>query len=97
MFKSFIYITLSAVLVFSILAPSVINLCLETDAIVLFDTTDEKTEKVEKNLEDKILNFYSQLNLASAIFNNEANFQRYLDFNTDYTLSVLLPPPEFTI
>jgi hypothetical protein len=46
MIKSFIHIILATVLIFSILAPTVFNLCSETDTIVLLDTTEE--EKPEK-------------------------------------------------
>jgi len=93
--KSFIYITLATVLIFSILAPSVFSLCSETDAIVLLDTTEEeKSEKVEKELEEKILNLYTSDNKSTISLKKRSTIQFYLEFNTDHTLKVLLPPPE---
>ena len=95
MLKSFIYITLATVLIFSILAPSVFSLCSETDAIVLLDTTEEeKSEKVEKELEEKILNLYTSDNKSTISHKKRTMIQFYLEFNTDHTLKVLLPPPE---
>ena len=95
MLKSFIYITLATVLIFSILAPSVFSLCSETDAIVLLDTTEEeKSEKVEKELEEKILNLYTSDNKSTISLKKRSTIQFYLKFNTDHTLKVLLPPPE---
>ncbi len=98
MLKSFIYITLAIVLIFSILAPSVFSLCSETDAIVLLDTTEEeKSEKVEKELEEKILNLYTSDNKSTISLKKRSTIQFYLEFNMDHTLKVLLPPPEHII
>ena len=67
--KSFIHIMLSTVLIFSILAPSVFSLCAETDAIVLLDASEkEKSEKAEKELEEKVLNLYTLNNKSTFTF-----------------------------
>ncbi len=96
--KSFIYIILSTVLIFSILAPSVINLCSETEAIVLLETSEEeKSEKAEKELEEKVLNLYSLNKKLSFYLKKKAANPFYLDSNTDHTLKVLVPPPKHTL
>jgi hypothetical protein len=93
--KSFIHIILATVLIFSILAPTVFNLCSETDTIVLLDSTEEeKSEKTEKDIDEKIINFYT-LNDKSLFFLKKRTAQLiYLESNIDHTLKVLLPPPE---
>ncbi|MDA9341797.1 hypothetical protein OAD06_03325 [Flavobacteriaceae bacterium] len=82
-------------MIFSILAPTVFNLCSETDTIVLLDSTEEeKSEKTEKDIEEKIINYYT-LNDKSLSFLKKRTAQLiYLESNIDYTLKVLLPPPE---
>lgn len=97
MLKSFIYITLASILTFSILAPSVINLCTGSSAIVLLDANEEeKSEKVEKNIEDKILNQFEIVDTSNLIYIKKSKFQHYLESNSDYTIQVLLPPPELS-
>ena len=95
MIKSFIHIIFASVLIFSILAPTVFNLCFETDTIVLLDSTEEeKSEKTEKDIEEKIINYYT-LNDKSLSFLKKRTAQLiYLESNIDYTLKVLLPPPK---
>ncbi len=86
---------LSTVLIFSILAPSVFSLCAETDAIVLLDASEkEKSEKAEKELEEKVLNLYTLNNKSTFTFKKRTTNSFYLESNTDHTLKVLLPPPE---
>lgn len=86
---------LSAVLIFSILAPSVINLCSETDAIILVENSEEeKSEKTEKNLDEKVLNLYTLHKKLSFSLKKNATNQFYLDSETDHTLKVLVPPPK---
>ncbi len=86
---------LSSVLIFSILAPSVINLCSETDAIVLLETSEEeKSEKAEKELEEKVLNLNTLNKKLSFSHKKKAANSFYLDSNTDHTLNVLVPPPK---
>jgi hypothetical protein len=84
-------------LTFSILAPSVINLCFETSVIVLLDTNDEeKSEKVEKNIEDKILTIIELVDTSNLIYIKKSRIQHYLESNSDYTIQVFLPPPELS-
>lgn len=95
MLKSFIYILLSTVLIISILAPSVINLCSETDAIVLLENSEEKkSEKAEKDIEEKVLNFYTLHKKLSFSLKKKAAISFYLDSKTDHTLKVMVPPPK---
>ena len=98
MLKSIIYIILSTVFIFSILAPSVINLYSNADTIVLLDTTEEeKSEKTEKDIEEKIINFYNLNDKSTSFFKKRTAQLIYLESNIDHTLKVLLPPPELNI
>ncbi|MGY8932591.1 MAG: hypothetical protein ACKVIM_00315 [Flavobacteriales bacterium] len=98
MLKSIIYIILSTVFIFSILAPSVINLYSNADTIVLLDSSEkEKSEKTEKELEEKILNLYTFNNKSTLSLKKRATFQFHIEINTDHTLKVLLPPPKQNI
>jgi hypothetical protein len=57
-------------------------------------TQPEKSEKTEKDIEEKIINYYT-LNDKSLSFLKKRTAQLiYLESNIDYTLKVLLPPPE---
>ena len=95
--KSCIYILLKTVLIFSILAPSVFSLCSEIDTIVLLDTTEEdKPEKIEKEIEEKILHLYTLNNKSTFSLKKRATHLIYLESN-DHTLKVLLPPPKQNI
>ena len=86
---------LATVLIFSILAPSVFSLCSETDAIVLLDASEEKkSEKAEKELEEKVLNLYASNEKSTFPLKKRTTNPFYLESNTDHTLKVLLPPPE---
>lgn len=98
MIKSFVYIILSSVLIFSILAPSVISILTETESFVFLETSEEeKTEKIEKDIEEKILQYSSPtLNASVSLF--EANTVFYcLEDHTDHYSKVILPPPEHII
>lgn len=98
MIKSGIYILLKTVLIFSILAPSVFSLCSEIGTIVLVDTTEEdKPEKTEKDIEEKILPIYTLNNKSTFFLKKRATHLMYLESNIDYTLKVLLPPPKQNI
>ena len=86
---------LATVLIFSILAPSVFSLCSNTDAIVLLDVSEkEKSEKAEKELEEKVLNLYTLNNKSSFALKKRTTNLFYLESDKDHTLKVLLPPPE---
>ena len=98
MIKSCIYILLKTVLIFSILAPSVFSLCSEIDTIVLLDTTEEdKPEKTEKDIEEKILHLYALNNKSTFSIKKRVTHLMYLESNIDHTLKVLLPPPKQNI
>ena len=65
------------------------------DAIVLVENSEEeKSEKTEKNLDEKVLNLYTLHKKLSFSLKKKAANPFYLDSNTDYTLKVLVPPPK---
>jgi hypothetical protein len=96
--KTCVHILLATVLIFSILVPSVFSLCSETDTIVLLDTAEEeKPEKTEKDVVEKILNIYTLNNKSTFSLKKRAAHIIYLESNIDHTLKVLLPPPKQNI
>lgn len=98
MLKSIVYVILSSILIFSILAPSVINLLTETESYVFVEKTDEeKTEKLEKDIEEKILqNSFSDIDsLLSENLNT--TFFYYIENNSNHYSKIVIPPPEYTI
>ena len=97
MFKSIIHISLTALLVFSILAPSFVELFSDIEMVEIADINDkEKKEKKEKNTEEKIIQ-QTELdkNLDFSNKNNNRNFY-YLKKHTNVLFDVLSPPPETT-
>ena len=86
---------LSSVLIFSILAPSVISILTETESFVFLDTSEEeKTEKIEKEIEEKILQYSSTiLNESVSLFETNTVFYCLEDHTYHYS-KVILPPPE---
>lgn len=98
MLKSIIYIFLSTILIFSILAPSVINLLTETESYVLIEKTDEeKTEKSEKEIEEKIIQLsFSDINSSNSLNKNASVFY-YIENNSNHYSKIVLPPPEHVI
>ncbi len=98
MLKSIVYVILSSILIFSILAPSVINLLTETESYVFVEKTDEeKTEKLEKDIEEKILqNSFSDIdsllseNLITTVF-------YYIENNSNHYSRIVIPPPDYII
>ena len=97
MLKSFVYIMLSSVLIFSILAPLVINLLTETDTYVYIETTEkEKSEKSEKDIEEKIIQLsYSDIDSLNALINKSSFY--YIENNSNHYSKIVLPPPEHII
>ena len=89
---------LSSVLIFSILAPSVINLLTETESFAFVDTTEEeKSEKLEKEIEEKIIQFsYSDINSLESLIKN-TSFYYYIENNSNHYSKIVLPPPEHII
>jgi peptidoglycan hydrolase CwlO-like protein len=95
MLKSFVYIMLSSVLIFSILAPSVVNLLTETDTYIYNDTTEkEKSEKSEKDIEEKIIQLSYSLN---ALIKQSSFYYYYIENNSNHYSKIVLPPPEHII
>ncbi len=98
MLKSFVFIMLSSVLIFSILAPSVINLLTETESFAFVDTTEEeKSEKLEKEIEEKIIQLsYADINSFQSLIKN-SSFYYYIENNSNHYSKIVLPPPEHII
>ena len=95
MLKSFVYIMLSSVLIFSILAPSVVNLLTETDTYIYNDTTEkEKSEKAEKDIEEKIIQLSYSLN---ALIKQSSFYYYYIENNSNHYSKIVLTPPEHII
>ena len=82
-------------MIFSILAPSVISILTETESFVFLETSEEeKTEKIEKEIEEKILqNSLPILNKSLSLKENKLVFY-CLEDHTDHYSKVILPPPE---
>ncbi len=98
MFRSILYISLTSLLIFSILAPPFIELISDIEIVEIADTNDkEKKEKNQKDKEEKIIQ-YSELeeNLDFSNKNNNKNFY-YLKKHTNMLFEVISPPPEATI
>lgn len=97
--KMAIHIMFSSVLIFSILAPSVLNLCIEDkEVIALMDTSeDEKQEKTEKELEEKILQFDFLADENSFLIPKKKVAVCYLENNIDFSLEINLPPPKVLV
>ena len=98
MFRSIIHISLTSLLIFSILAPSFIELVSDIDIVEIADTNDkENQQKLKKDKEEKIIQ-YSELeeNLDFSNKNNNKNFY-YLRKHTNMLFEVISPPPEATI
>jgi hypothetical protein len=89
---------LSSVLIFSILAPPIINLLSETESFVYIEKTDEeKTEKIEKDIEEKIIQFSnSNLKLSNSLNKNNSVFY-YIENISNHYSKIVLPPPEHII
>ena len=97
MFRPIIHISLTSLLIFSILAPSFIELVSDIEIVQISDINDkEKKEKLEKDKEEKTIQ-YSELeeNLDFSNKNNNRNFY-YLKKHTNVLFDVLSPPPETT-
>jgi len=93
MLKSILYIALSSIIIFTILAPPVLSLLdIEVVAITM---QEEKKEKEEKEMEEKTILFHKFSEIAS-IYNNEDNESTfYREDLSDHTSKIVLPPPEF--
>jgi len=84
-------------LVFSILAPSFVELISDIEIVEIADINDkEKKEKLEKDIEEKIIQ-YAELeeNLDFSNKNNNRNFY-YLKKHTSVLFDLISPPPEPT-
>ena len=84
-------------LIFSILAPSFVELISDIEIVQISDINDkEKKEKKEKNIEEKIIQ-QTELdkNLDFSNKNNNWNIY-YLKKHTNFLFDVISPPPEPT-
>ena len=96
MFRSIIHISLTALLVFSILAPSFVELISDIEIVEIADINDkEKKEKLEKDIEEKIIQ-HTELE-ENLVFSNKNNRNfYYIKKDTNVLFDVLSPPPETT-
>ena len=87
----------TALLVFSILAPSFVELISDIEIVEIADINDKEIkEKLEKDIEEKIIQ-HTELeeNLDFSNKNNNSNFY-YLKKHTNVLFDVISPPPEIT-
>jgi hypothetical protein len=98
MFRFIIHISLTSLLIFSILAPSFIELVSDIDMVEIADTNDKENQlKLKKDKEEKIIQ-YSELEENLDILNKNKNTDfYYLRKHTNMLSDVLSPPPEATI
>jgi hypothetical protein len=98
MFRSIIHISLTSLLIFSILAPSFIELVSDIDMVEIADTNDKENQlKLKKDKEEKIIQ-YSELEENLDILNKNKNIDfYYLRKHTNMFSDVLSIPPEATI
>ena len=97
MFRPIIHISLTSLLIFSILAPSFIELVSDIDIVEIADINDkEKQQKLKKDIEEKIIK-HTELeeNLDFSNKNNNRNFY-YLKKHTNVLFDLISPPPEPT-
>ncbi len=97
MFRPIIHISLTSLLIFSILAPSFIELVSDIDIVEIADINDkEKQQKLKKDIEEKIIK-HTELeeNLDFSNKNNNWNIY-YLKKHTNFLFDVISPPPEPT-
>ena len=97
MFKFIIHISLTILLVFSILAPSIVELISDIEIVQIADINDkEKKEKLEKDIEEKIIQPTElEENLVFSNINNNSNFY-YLKKHSNIFFDLISPPPEAT-
>ena len=97
MFRSIIHISLTALLVFSILAPSFVKLISDIEMVEIVDINDkEKKEKKEKDIEEKIIQLTKlDENLDFSNKNNNRIFY-YLKKHANMLFDIISPPPEAT-
>ena len=97
MFRPIIHISLTSLLIFSILAPSFIELVSDIDIVEIADINDkEKKEKLKKNIEEKIIQ-HTELE-ENLDFSNKNNnrFFYYLKKHANILFDIISPPPEAT-
>lgn len=95
--KSIIHITLSVLVAFLVLSPSVfIQLDINTDSVVLIDLNEEDNQKKgEKKIEEKNLVFYSLPYANDSFQIRETDlFNFYQEGFSSFSSKILLPPPE---
>jgi len=96
--KTIAFPLIAVMLIFSILAPSLIPLLdNDYDIIVLMDNNEEeksKEKESEKKFDEKNL-FLSSFTSSDSMFfqNPNQGCNRYLFSNSDFKVEILLPPP----
>ena len=97
MFKAIVHISLISLLIFSILAPSFIELISDIEMVEIADINDkEKKEKLEKDIEEKIIQYLElEENIDLSNKNNNRIFY-YLKKHANMLFEITSPPPEAT-
>lgn len=98
MLKTIAFPLIAMMLIFSILAPSLIPLLdNDYDIVVLIDNNEEeksKEKESEKKFDEKNLFLNSFASSDSMFFQNlNQGCNRYLFSNSDFKADILLPPP----
>lgn len=101
MVKSFTFSFLATMLVISILAPSIEALCTsDYDTVVVMDINEEENNQQEskKDIDEKELFFsnYLFVDYFSQLKNETKNIPFLVSF-IDYSLEIVLPPPEYLV
>lgn len=99
MLKTIAFPLISLVLIFSVLAPSIMPLMDKDSAIVILMDNNEEEKSNEKESEKKFsekdlfLNHFA-VNGSFFIQSNESEDTGYLFLISDFKAEILLPPPE---
>ncbi len=97
--KTIAFPLIAIMLIFSILAPSLIPLMdKEFDIAVLVDANEEeksKEKESEKKFDEKNL-FLDDSSSSNSLYllNSGQDFSRYVFSNSDFKAEILLPPPQ---
>lgn len=98
MLKTIAFPLIAIMLIFSILAPSVVPLLeKDYDIFVLLDNSEDeksKDKESEKKFDEKDMFLSNSLVSNCDFFQNQVqNYTTYVSFNSDFKADILLPPP----
>ncbi|WP_139063734.1 hypothetical protein [Flagellimonas eckloniae] len=98
MLKTIAFPLIAIMLIFSILAPSVLPLLdKDYDMFVFLDNSEEeksKEKESEKKFDEKDMFYTNSLVSNCDYFQNQSqNYAIYINFSSDFKADILLPPP----